>query len=54
MRPNMHERALRTLADARCAALPQYDPLDMLCAEGRTETRDSACNVSYKPLKYRS
>ncbi|KAI8435216.1 hypothetical protein MSG28_003572 [Choristoneura fumiferana] len=46
MRPDMHDRALRTLPDERCAALEQYDPLDMLCAEGRTETRDSACNVS--------
>ncbi|KAI8421042.1 hypothetical protein MSG28_008171 [Choristoneura fumiferana] len=44
MRPDMHDRALRTLPDERCAALEQYDPLDMLCAEGRTETRDSACN----------
>ncbi|XP_061704505.1 scolexin B-like isoform X2 [Cydia pomonella] len=44
MQRHMHGMKLRTESDERCSSLPQYSKEDMLCAVGRTETRDSACN----------
>ncbi|XP_063541364.1 scolexin B-like isoform X2 [Cydia strobilella] len=44
MQRHMHGMKLRTESDERCSTLPQYSKEDMLCAVGRTETRDSACN----------
>ncbi|XP_048007081.1 scolexin B-like isoform X2 [Leguminivora glycinivorella] len=44
MQRHMHGMKLRTESNELCSTLPQYSKEDMLCAVGRTESRDSACN----------
>ncbi|XP_072929330.1 scolexin B-like isoform X2 [Epargyreus clarus] len=44
MRHEMHGMDLKTLGDAECTRLQEYNPQDMLCTRGRPPRNDSACN----------